>query len=160
MKLHLVCIGKLKSSAEKTIAADYVARINQLARSAGLKGLHIHEWPESQRESAAQRMKDEATVLAKSTPPGAVTIVFDERGKSLTSESFAGLLRKYTDASQADLVFLVGGPDGHAATTRENANHVIALGTMTWPHRLARIMILEQLYRAVTIMLNHPYHRS
>jgi 23S rRNA (pseudouridine1915-N3)-methyltransferase len=159
LKLHLSCIGKLKSGPEKSIAEDYVKRINQLGKSAGLKSLSLHESTESQKPAAPQRGSDEANFLWSTVPTAATTIVFDERGQSLSSEQFAQLIRKSADQGQSDLVFLLGGPDGHAPDTRTKANHVIALGSMTWPHRLARVMVLEQIYRAVTIMVNHPYHR-
>ena len=159
MKLHLSCIGRLKSGPEKTLADDYLTRINQLGKSAGLKSLVVHEMAESQKATAAQRGADEAAYLWSTAPSGVTTIVLDERGSSLSSEQFAQLIRKFADSAQSDLAFLLGGPDGHAPETRTKANHVIALGSMTWPHRLARIMVLEQIYRAVTIMVNHPYHR-
>ena len=78
----------------------------------------------------------------------------------MTSEAFSRLLQRHLDQGTQDLAFLIGGPDGHSAATRKNAGQLISLGEMTWPHRLVRVMLLEQIYRAVTIMVNHPYHRS
>jgi len=142
------------------MADDYAKRIEVIGRKAGLTSLKIGEWAESQQQNAKQRMEDEAQILWSSVPASATVLVLDERGKSLSSEEFSTKIRKYADSGVNDLVFMIGGPDGHAPQTREKANHLIALGPMVWPHRLVRIMLLEQIYRSVTIMVNHPYHRQ
>lgn len=142
------------------MADDYAKRIEVLGRKAGLTSLKIGEWAESQQQNARQRMDDEAQILWAAVPASATTMVLDERGKSLSSEDFSSRIRKYADSGVGDLVFMIGGPDGHAAQTRDKANDLIALGPMVWPHRLVRIMLLEQIYRSVTIMVNHPYHRQ
>ena len=160
MRLHVATIGKLKTGPEKMLAADYAFRIESFGKKAGVTALKIGEWSESALATPKQRMDEEAKVLWAAVPQGATTFILDERGKSHSSEEFAALIRKQADQGIADLVFMLGGPDGHAAETRTKANHLIALGPMTWPHRLARIMVLEQIYRSVTIMVNHPYHRS
>ena len=160
MKLHVACIGKLKTGPEKALADDYQKRITRLCRSAGLKGYTLHEGVESQRPTVSGRMTEEAAYLAQCTPPGSIVVALDGRGTSLTSENFADLIRKYADAGQTNLVFCIGGPDGHDPAFRNTARHTMALGTMTWPHRLVRIMLLEQIYRAITILTNHPYHRG
>jgi 23S rRNA (pseudouridine1915-N3)-methyltransferase len=108
----------------------------------------------------ALRMAEEESQLWSAVPVSAHVIVLDERGKSTSSEQFSASLRKVMDRGVSDVVFMIGGPDGHSAATREKANELMALGPMTWPHRLLRIMLLEQIYRSVTIMLNHPYHRG
>ncbi|MBG1233539.1 23S rRNA (pseudouridine(1915)-N(3))-methyltransferase RlmH [Aestuariivirga litoralis] len=159
MKLHLLAIGKLKSGPEKLMAEDYATRITAMGKKAGVTALKISDWAESQKPDAPSRMGEEETQLWSSIPTGAYVIALDERGKSHTSEAFAAHLRKVIERGN-DVVFLIGGPDGHSPGTREKANELLALGQMTWPHRLARIMLLEQIYRSVTIMLNHPYHRA
>lgn len=160
MRLHIAAIGKLKTGPEKMLTADYAFRIETFGKKAGVSSLKIGEWSESQQSTAKQRMDEEAKTLWSAVPQGSVTFILDERGKSHSSEEFAALIRKHADQGANDLCFLIGGPDGHDASTRTNANHLIALGAMTWPHRLARIMLLEQIYRSLTIMVNHPYHRS
>lgn len=142
------------------MADDYAKRIEVLGRKAGLTSLKIGEWAESQQQNAKQRMDDEAQILWSAVPTSATVLVLDERGKSLSSEEFSAKIRKYADSGVNDLVFMIGGPDGHAPQTRDKANDLIALGPMVWPHRLVRIMLLEQIYRSVTIMVNHPYHRQ
>jgi 23S rRNA (pseudouridine1915-N3)-methyltransferase len=160
MRVCLAAIGRLKTGPEKLMADDYAARIGQLGRKAGVSALKIGEWAESQQPNAKQRMEEEASILWSAVPQGAITLVLDERGASYSSEDFAAKIRTYADSGVGDLVFMIGGPDGHAPETRKKANHLIALGPMVWPHRLVRIMLLEQIYRSVTIMVNHPYHRS
>jgi 23S rRNA (pseudouridine1915-N3)-methyltransferase len=159
LRVAIAAIGRLKTGPEKLMADDYQKRIEAMGRKAGLTSLKIGEWAESQNQTAKQRMEEEAETLWSAVPQGAATVVLDERGKSLSSEDFAVKIRKFADSGISDLVFMIGGPDGHAPKTREKATDIIALGPMVWPHRLVRIMLLEQIYRSVTIMVNHPYHR-
>jgi 23S rRNA (pseudouridine1915-N3)-methyltransferase len=120
----------------------------------------VTEQPESAKPTAQLRMAEEAAILRKQFPQQSALLVLDERGTQLTSEAFAKLLENHLARGTGDLAILIGGPDGHDPALRKDAAQVIALGAMTWPHRLVRIMILEQVYRALTIMLNHPYHRA
>lgn len=159
MKVSIAAIGKLKSGPEKALAEDYAERIVAMGRKAGVTALKVSDWAESQKSDVAGRMDEEYAHLWSSITPHSYVIALDERGISRTSEAFAAHLRKVIERGN-DIVFLLGGPDGHSAATREKANELLALGPMTWPHRLARIMLLEQIYRSVTIMLNHPYHRA
>jgi 23S rRNA (pseudouridine1915-N3)-methyltransferase len=160
LKLSIAAIGRLKTGPEKLMADDYAKRIEVLGRKAGITSLKIGEWAESQNQGVKQRLDEEAQILWSAVPQGATTFVLDERGKSLPSEDFAAKIRKCADQGVNELVFMIGGPDGHAPETREKASDLIALGPMVWPHRLVRIMLLEQIYRSVTIMVNHPYHRQ
>ncbi len=160
MRLQILAIGRLKAGPEKTLSEDYQTRIEGLGRKAGITRLMVTDFAESQGRTASQRQDDEAKLLAGALAPKAFTFVLDERGKSMASEVFSRLLQRHLDQGAQDLAFLIGGPDGHSAETRKKAGQLLSLGEMTWPHRLARVMLLEQIYRAVTIMLNHPYHRS
>ena len=160
MRLAIAAIGKLKSGPEKILAEEYETRIAAMGRKAGISALKISDWAESQKSDAAQRLAEEEALLWSAAAPAAHVIALDERGKSFTSEAFAAHLRKIMDRGQNDIVFILGGPDGHSPATRQKAHELLAFGPMTWPHRLARIMLLEQIYRSVTIMLNHPYHRA
>ena len=105
-------------------------------------------------------MAEEGKLVAASLPAKAFNVVLDERGKALSSEAFADLLRRQLDGGTQDMAFLIGGPDGHAPAIRNGACLVMGFGPMTWPHRLVRVMLLEQLYRALTIIAGHPYHRA
>jgi len=159
MRLQVLGIGKLKAGPEKTIAQDYQTRLEGLGRKAGITRLTVADFAESQAQSASQRQDEEGELLTSALAPKAFTLVLDERGKPFTSGAFSKLLQRHLDQGTPDLAFLIGGPDGHSATTRKNAGQLLSLGEMTWPHRLVRVMLLEQIYRAVTIMVNHPYHR-
>jgi 23S rRNA (pseudouridine1915-N3)-methyltransferase len=159
MQLSLHCVGKLKSAAEKDLAADYLERTNQLSRRAGFHGLAIHEILESRSSLSAERMADEAARLAGGIHAGAMLVVFDGRGQSLSTEAFTTLIKQQADSGTPVMAFAIGGPDGHGDAIRQRAQKSVALGAMTWPHRLVRVMVLEQIYRAVTIMVKHPYHR-
>ena len=160
MRLQLLAIGRLKAGPEKTLAQDYQTRLEALGRKAGITRLTVADFAESQGQTAIQRQAEEAKLLTAALAPKAFTLVLDERGKTCSSEAFSQLLQRHLDQGTQDLAFLIGGPDGHSAETRKHAGQLVSLGEMTWPHRLVRIMLLEQIYRAVTIMVNHPYHRS
>jgi 23S rRNA (pseudouridine1915-N3)-methyltransferase len=159
MKLGIAAIGLLKTGPEKELAADYEQRIPALSRTAGITGFAVKDWAESRATTADLRKAEEARRLWSAVPDGATAIVLDERGQSLTSADFAKLLEGQIATGTRGLHFLIGGPDGHAAETRSKAFKTLAFGPMTFPHRLLRVMLLEQIYRAVTILVKHPYHR-
>ena len=159
MKLAILAIGRLKTGPEKMLASEYLTRIEGLGRKTGISGITVSETVESQKPTALARQQEEAKHFASALPERATTIVLDERGKSLTSQGFANLLQKNIEGGTGELVFLIGGPDGHAEATKTNAVHLLSFGAMTWPHRLVRVMLLEQIYRAMTILAGHPYHR-
>lgn len=160
MKITIVSVGKLKRGAETELCDDYLSRLAAVGRKAGITAVKVHEFAESQAATAPLRQQEEAAMVAAALPPKAIRIVLDERGKPLSSEAFAKSLRAEIDKGASDIALLIGGPDGHGEEMRKSAAHVLSFGAMTWPHRLVRVMLLEQLYRAVTIMLNHPYHRA
>jgi 23S rRNA (pseudouridine1915-N3)-methyltransferase len=160
MKLAIAAIGLLKSGPEKELAAEYEQRIRGLGRNAGLSDLLVQDWAESRAATAELRKAEEAKKLWSAVPLEAATIVLDERGKALSSADFADVMRSQSELGTKTLCFLIGGPDGHAPETRGKAFKTLSFGPMTFPHRLLRVMLLEQLYRSVTIMLSHPYHRA
>jgi 23S rRNA (pseudouridine1915-N3)-methyltransferase len=159
MKLSVAAIGLMKAGPEKQLAEDYQQRIPTIGRQAGITGFLAQEWAESRAATADLRKAEEARRLWQDTPASATVIALDERGKSLASADFARLLEAEARVGTRDLVFMIGGPDGHAPETRSRASRTLSFGPMTFPHRLLRVMLLEQLYRAVTILVNHPYHR-
>jgi 23S rRNA (pseudouridine1915-N3)-methyltransferase len=160
MKIGIAAIGLLKSGPEKELAAEYEQRIQGAGRSAGLTGFSIQDWAESRSATADLRKAEEAKRLWSAVPADGVSIVLDERGKSLSSPEFAKLIEQQAQNGCRSLHFLIGGPDGHAPETREKAFKTLSFGPMTFPHRLLRLMLLEQIYRSVTIIVNHPYHRG
>ena len=109
---------------------------------------------------AARRMLEESIAIANLIPERAVTVILDQRGENMSSASLAGRLQGWRADGKPALVFIVGGADGLTPNLREQASLAVAFGAATWPHQLMRIMLLEQLYRAVTILAGHPYHRA
>ncbi len=159
MKLKVLAAGRMKAGPERTLADDYLARSQALGRGIGFS-ITLTEFAESKAPTAAGRMADELKSFTGLLTDRSFTVVLDERGKTMGSEAFAALLRHHLDQSTGEMGFLIGGPDGHAPSTRTSAGLVLSFGPMTWPHRLVRVMLLEQIYRAGTIMVKHPYHRS
>jgi 23S rRNA (pseudouridine1915-N3)-methyltransferase len=159
MRLTIAAIGRLKDSGEAELITRYCKRIEQAGRAAALGPVDVIELAESRNADAPQRKSDEAERLLSAVARADRRIVLDEHGKSLTSEDFASFVQDARDNAARDMAFLIGGPDGHGPV-REQANLVLSLSHMTLPHGLARIFLVEQLYRALTIISGHPYHRS
>ncbi|WP_395688048.1 23S rRNA (pseudouridine(1915)-N(3))-methyltransferase RlmH [Aestuariivirga sp.] len=160
MRLAIIAAGRLKPGPEKSLAEDYLTRAQGLGRGLGISKITVTDFNESQAATATARMTDEARLIASALPPRSFRVVLDERGKALASQAFADVLRRQLNDGTGDMAFLIGGPDGHAAELREAADLTLSFGPMTWPHRLVRVMLLEQLYRAITILAGHPYHRA
>lgn len=160
MKLHVAAIGKLKPGPERELAEHYFSRAGQMMSQVGISALTVTEHVESQAKTAELRKTDEAARLLGACPASSVIIAMDESGKDLSSQGLADVIAKRLETGASDLAFLIGGPDGHSSAVQARASMLVSMGRMTWPHRLARIMLAEQIYRSVTILLNHPYHRS
>lgn len=160
MKIGICAVGRMKAGPEKELADRYFDRFAKAGPSLGLEYTGLLEIPESRAASVDERRRDEAARLRGGIAPGSVLVVMDERGKAISSESFASKLADWRDGGQKHCALLIGGPDGHDKSMRSEAALVLSLGPMTWPHQLARIMLAEQLYRAVTILSGHPYHRA
>jgi 23S rRNA (pseudouridine1915-N3)-methyltransferase len=159
LRLQVLAIGKLKAGPERQLAEDYQGRVEAIRKKSGITAFDVKEFAESQAQSVASRMKAEAEVLWGAVPSGAEAFVLDERGKALSSATFAALIEKRLERAVPAVSFMIGGPDGHAPETREKATIMISFGAMTWPHRLTRVMLFEQIYRTLTILQGHPYHR-
>jgi len=108
----------------------------------------------------AKRQERESSALLDASPAGARRIVLDEYGKQLTSKTFSQTLQTWRDDGVGDTAFFIGGADGHGPAIAHDAHLKMAFGTATWPHMLVRAMLCEQIYRAMTILSGHPYHRS
>jgi 23S rRNA (pseudouridine1915-N3)-methyltransferase len=160
MRVILLAVGRMKKGPETELVARYAKRAEQAGRQIGLRGVEIIEIKESRASDAGKRMIEESIALANLIPDGAVAVMLDETGESLGSAAFADHVRKWRDAGIPAAVFIIGGPDGLAQTLREKAKLKLAFGAATWPHQMVRIMLLEQIYRAITILSGHPYHRE
>ena len=142
MKIKIAWIGKTKEPAIQALTDEYLKRI---ARYVPVEGVTL---------------RDEAALLASGAKAGAKStlVLMDSRGKEFSSEQFARFLGDYQDRNPLPLVFAVGGADGFSDAARAAAQHTISLGKMTLAHELARVVLLEQVYRAFTILKGHPYH--
>jgi 23S rRNA (pseudouridine1915-N3)-methyltransferase len=160
MRIVIHAVGKLKDGPERELAGRYLDRADKAGRAIGISEVICREIPESRAREAAQRKDEEARALIAELPPGALLIALDEHGDSPTSERFAGLVGEARDRGTPALVLLIGGPDGHGADLLSRSGHRISFGRLTWPHQIVRILAAEQVYRAVTILSGHPYHRS
>jgi 23S rRNA (pseudouridine1915-N3)-methyltransferase len=158
MRIILVAVGRMKAGPEREILYRYIERAASSARSAGLTGVDIREIDESRARRPEARKAEEAAAIRAAVPPGSRLVLFDERGRSQTSEAFARDIGSSRDAGETALALVIGGPDGLDEELRSSAR-CLAFGAMTWPHQLVRIMAAEQVYRAITILTGHPYHR-
>jgi 23S rRNA (pseudouridine1915-N3)-methyltransferase len=160
MRIVIAAVGRLKQGPERELAERYRKRAAVAGRNAGLRSFDVVEIRESRADDATRRMLEESIAIANIIPEGAATVILDERGDNMSSASLAGRIQGWRSQDFAAAVFVIGGHDGLAPVLREKAALAIAFGGATWPHQLARIMLLEQLYRAVTILTGHPYHRA
>jgi 23S rRNA (pseudouridine1915-N3)-methyltransferase len=145
LKLKVAWIGKTKEPAIQTLTDEYLKRISRYAQVEGVA------------------LRDEAVLLAQCERSGknaakSTLVLMDSRGKELSSEQFAQFLGEYQDRNPLPLLFAIGGADGFSKEARTAARHVFSLGKMTLTHEIARVVLLEQIYRAFTIMKGHPYH--
>ena len=160
MRIVIAAVGRLKQGPERDLAERYRKRAADAGRSLGLQAFDVVEIRESRADNVERRMIEESIAIANIIPERAVTVILDERGENVSSGSFAGHLQAWRGQNRPAVVFIIGGADGLAPTLRKDAALAIGFGAATWPHQFVRIMLLEQLYRAVTILSGHPYHRG
>ena len=152
MQIHVLAIGRARGDPAQALFDDYSQRL---------------PWPLKLREivprgnfTGAALTAREGQALLDAVPKGAQVVVLDASGRETTSEAFATRMGRWQDEGTPAVAFLIGGADGHGAKVLEAANFVLSLGAMTWPHKLVRAMLAEQLWRAASILANHPYHRA
>ena len=151
MRLAIVAVGRQRAGPLKDLERYYAERITF--------PLAIREVEERRKLSAAELKAREAALLLDAVPRGARLVALDARGKTLASAEFAKRLDSWRHAA-SDLAFLIGGAEGLHDRVLTKASLILSLGAMTWPHLLARGMLLEQIYRAQQILIGHPYHRA
>ena len=139
MRLHIIARGKIGRSPEADLVERYLKRIS---------------WPTKHSE-----LPDKGGELPVSDSPHK-TVILDEKGEQVGSTEFARMLERWRDDGVREVRFLIGAADGFGSTEREDADRLIAFGKATWPHLMARAMLAEQLFRATSILANHPYHRE
>lgn len=152
MRITIVAVGRLKRGPLEQLCRAYVDRLPW--------SLAIHEVEAKKRLEGDALKAEEAGLIAARIPDGAMLIALDERGKGLSSESLAETIGAWRDSGRGDICCVIGGADGLAPEIRNRADLVLAFGPQTWPHMLARVMLIEQIYRAERILAGHPYHRA
>lgn len=145
LSIEILAGGRAKNAPETELANAYIGRARDIGRALGFSLISLKEIDE--RKPDAFRASG-------------FTVALDESGKSISSPEFAQLLAKWRDAGEPRITFLIGGSDGLPNDVKQNARLRIAFGTQTWPHLLVRTMLSEQIYRALTILGGHPYHRE
>jgi 23S rRNA (pseudouridine1915-N3)-methyltransferase len=153
VKIRIAWIGKTKEPAIQVLTDEYLKRIGRYVQVEGITLRDEAALLEMCGRASAQAERAKAKSGVKST-----LVLMDSRGKEFSSEQFAKFLGDYQDRNPLPLVFAVGGADGFSDVARGAAQHVISLGKMTLAHELARVVLLEQVYRAFTILKGHPYH--
>ncbi len=159
MRLAVAAIGRLRAGPESALIDDYAARIRGAGRAVGVTALEIREMEAPKNLSGDARQQRESALLIDATG-NARRVVLDERGDNLASAAFAERLARWRDEGDAEIAFLIGGADGHHASLTAVSDGRLAFGRATFPHMLVRVMLIEQIYRAVTILAGHPYHRA
>ena len=152
MRVTIAAVGRDRSGPTRDLFDDYCRRCPWPIR--------LLEVSPRTTGPPERRLAEEAQRLSSTLARDAVLIALDENGRALTSRAFATKVGGWQRQGRSDLVFLIGGPDGLDPALIQRADLVLTLGRMTWPHRLARVLLAEQLYRAATILSGHPYHRD
>ena len=159
MELKIISLGQLKNNPILEIQKDYQKRILNLSKSVGFKKLLIKELPISKKVSTKERQIEETDIISKYIEKNNYNIFLDSDGDNIDSLDISKIISK-NSFDRKNLVFFIGGPGGFNKDILKSANKIISFGKVTWPHKLVRIMLLEQLYRGITILKNHPYHRN
>ncbi|TDQ83989.1 23S rRNA (pseudouridine1915-N3)-methyltransferase [Dongia mobilis] len=156
MRIRIIALGRARAGPEKSLVETYAGRLTwpceivELEAKKGLEGAAL--------VSAEAALIDKA--LQKGTGGQRAVIALDERGQVFGSREFARRLGALANQGYAEIVFVIGGADGLAPAIRDRADLLLAFGAMTWPHMLVRVLLMEQIYRAQTILAGHPYHRD
>jgi len=152
LRIRILCVGRLKDGPERALVDDYISRAQKSGKSLGYRAVEEIEIPSSSKEDEGPRL------LAKHGQ--GILIRLDERGEAWTSQDLSKRLARWRDAGEEACSFVIGGADGTSTAIASAARHTISFGIQTWPHRLVRVMIAEQVYRALSIEAGSPYHRE
>lgn len=160
MKLAILAVGQMRGQSEAALYDNYAKRIDAAGRHIGIggaDGLDLIEIKEHQNASEKLHERLNALLTAR---PQALIIALDEGGKTMTSRKLADNLGQWRDDGRSDVIFVLGAADGLGAAVRARADMLLSLSPMTWPHLLARVLLAEQLWRSISILSGHPYHRD
>jgi 23S rRNA (pseudouridine1915-N3)-methyltransferase len=152
LRIRILCIGRMKDGPERELVDDYVARAQKAGKSLGYRAVEEIELTSSSKDDEGQRL------LAKHDK--GILIRLDERGEAWTSQDLSKRLARWRDAGEDAVSFVIGGADGTSPAVAAAARHTVSFGVQTWPHKLVRVLIAEQVYRALSIEAGSPYHRE
>ncbi|KCZ61537.1 hypothetical protein L53_14385 [Hyphomonas sp. L-53-1-40] len=154
MRIIFLVVGRLKAGPERELVDEYIKRAGPIARSLGFRGIEEIEVP------SGGGLDAEADRILAKLPSGAKCIRLDEFGRAQRSREISENLAKWRDRGVPDLVFLIGGAEGYGDAVKSAVPDTLAFGPQTWPHRFVRVMVTEQVYRAVSILAGTPYHKD
>jgi len=160
MRILTLAVGFARGTHEGALCEHFRARAGVMGNRIGFSSVGVQEIAVSKLREPRSRVADEGERLAAKIPERTHVILLDAKGKGMTSDAFAEMLGAMRDAGARDLAFLIGGPDGLDPRPQIKAGRSLAFGPQTWPHLLVRAMLAEQIYRAMTILAGHPYHRG
>ena len=149
MKYIISIIGKFKNNDENLITQKYLKRI---------KNIKLNQY-EIKVSNYEKRLEEEGLKLINSTPKNGKLILLDEQGENLSSTELAEIISKWRDNNISSINFAIGGAFGNGKLIKKSADKVVALGKLTWPHQMVKMMVAEQIYRIETILEGHPYHK-
>jgi 23S rRNA (pseudouridine1915-N3)-methyltransferase len=152
MRIRILCVGRLKDGPERELVDDYLARAQKSGKQLGYRAVEEIELASSSKEDEGERL------IARHGK--GILIRLDERGEAWTSHDLSKRLAKWRDSGEEAASFVIGGADGTSPAVAKAARHTISFGVQTWPHRLVRVMLAEQVYRALSIEAGSPYHRE
>ncbi len=156
MRIVIAAVGRLRDAPEAALTADYIQRAAAHGRALGFKNVELIEV----EGKPPGDMRREASALITATPETSRKILLDERGAEWASRQMADKLARWRDDGLPATTFWIGGADGTAQTLKDQSDEKLAFGRQTWPHKLVRVMLAEQIYRAITILAKTPYHRD
>lgn len=153
LRISIICVGKIKEKYMQEAIADYSLRLTKYVK------LNIIEVPEDQSSDTNKRIENECDAMLHKTPSDAYKIVLDLKGKELTSEKFAEQINKIPLQGISHIVFYIGGSDGISQLLRDKADSSFCMSKLTFTHQMARMILVEQLYRAMKINNGEKYHK-
>lgn len=157
MRLRFLWIGKTKNTAILDLVADYEGRIR---RFVPCDIIEARELSRKRSLSVEALVSGEAQELSKHLPAAGRVVALDEKGKQFSSEAFAAWIDSEMNRGSRSVTFVIGGPDGLSSSVIRDADLVLSMGRMTWTHEMCRVLLLEQVYRALCILRGIPYHRT
>ncbi len=157
MKLAILAVGQMRGQSEAALYDNYAKRVEAAGRQIGIDGIELIELKDHQNASEKLHEKLNALLAAR---PQALIVALDESGKTMASRQLADNLGQWRDNGRGDVIFVLGAADGLGDAVRARADMLLSLSPMTWPHLLARVLLAEQLWRSISILSGHPYHRD